>query len=204
MTIPRGLPAVTLSITAANPGDQVRLRPLLPRDAPAVAALADDPLVLRWLPMPQPYTLADARQYCEVVAPEARADGRGGVWAVLINNHLAGLVNLRKVDRAVGSAEIGYWTGAFARGRGVTTRAAQTLSRWALTEAGLNRVELRAPAGNTGSNRVAIKAGFRLEGTLRQAAHTRSGLVDLKVYGRLARDLAGGHSGDDAAASEPV
>ena len=165
------------------------LRPLHLPDAPALARLADDPQVLRWLPLPSPYTLADATDFCGAVAPAQRESGRGGVWATTVHDEVIGVVDLRKTDWRAGSTEIGYWTGLAARGQGYTTRAVVALSRWALTDGGLGRVELRAATGNVASGRVASKAGFQLEGTLRSAGFTRDGQVDLQVYSLIRADL---------------
>jgi RimJ/RimL family protein N-acetyltransferase len=57
------------------------------------------------------------------------------------------------------------------RGRGVCTRALRALSRWALSDLQLQRLELVTDPENVASQRVAEKAGFRREGVLR--AHLR-------------------------------
>src|SRR5207249_242386 len=59
-----------------------------------------------------------------------------------------------------GCAEVGYWVGAEARGRGVATAATRAAVRWAFDAApGLERMQLRAAVDNAASNRVAEKAG---------------------------------------------
>jgi len=72
-------------------------------------------------------------------------------------------------------------------------RLAVTISaRWQaadLSEAALawggQRVWLTMNSGNAASVRVAEKAGFRLEGTLRRAGRENDGLHDLAVYSLL-------------------
>lgn len=68
-------------------------------------------------------------------------------------------------------ATVGYWVAAEARGRGVCTRALRLLSRHALEELELQRVDLVTDPDNVASQRVAEKVGFRREGVLR--AHLR-------------------------------
>ena len=68
---------------------------------------------------------------------------------------------------ADGSAEIGYWTAAEARGRGVTTDAVAAMCRWGFAALDLQRVKWRAEAGNHGSRAVAERCGFTVEGRLR-------------------------------------
>jgi ribosomal-protein-alanine N-acetyltransferase len=91
------------------------------------------------------------------------------------------------LDRDLANLEVGYWTTASARGRGLTTRALTLLSTWALCKAGAKRVQLRADVRNTASLRVAEKAGFTREGTLRASGfNAREGRrIDYAVFSLL-------------------
>ncbi|MEV0646218.1 GNAT family N-acetyltransferase [Phytomonospora sp. NPDC050363] len=74
-----------------------------------------------------------------------------------------GHVVLKRPDRTGGSAEVGYWTTAAARGRGIASRALSAITEWAFTtygDDGLRRLELRHDVGNEASCRVAEKNGF--------------------------------------------
>ena len=73
------------------------------------------------------------------------------------------------------TGHIGYWVARHARGRGVATRALRTLCRWALTELGLQRLELVTDPENRASHRVAENVGFRREGVLRSHLEHRDG-----------------------------
>ena len=59
--------------------------------------------------------------------------------------------------------EIGYWIGAEARGRGRVSRAVRSLSAHALTELGIDRINLQTKVGNVASQHVAKNAGYRYE-----------------------------------------
>jgi RimJ/RimL family protein N-acetyltransferase len=87
-----------------------------------------------------------------------------------------------------GVSEIGYWSAADFRGRGLMTEALVVLSRWAFDEVGLRRLELRVDPRNTASRRLGERAGFRVEGTLRQRSLHRGRPVDDVVLGLLAAD----------------
>jgi RimJ/RimL family protein N-acetyltransferase len=63
-------------------------------------------------------------------------------------------------------------------------------SRWALRELGVTRLELHAEPGNTGSLRVAEKAGFQREGILRNFVMSRNGPVDGVVFSLVPTDIA--------------
>lgn len=75
----------------------------------------------------------------------------------------------------VNVAEVGYWTAAAARGRGVAARAVEALSRWALSTQDvvpLDRLELRHAEDNRASCQVAAKCGYVLHGLLPAAPPT--------------------------------
>jgi RimJ/RimL family protein N-acetyltransferase len=86
---------------------------------------------------------------------------------------------------------VGYWVVREARGRGVATEALRVLSRWALEELGLVRLELTTDPDNVASQRVAEKVGFRHEGILRAHLRHRDGrLRDSVMYSLLPGELA--------------
>jgi RimJ/RimL family protein N-acetyltransferase len=164
----------------------IELRPWTTADAAAIVECVDgDPEITKWLDLvPQPYTLEDAHAYVAGLGEEAFAVTDAASGRVL------GSIGIRRNDDAVG--EIGYWIRGEARGHGTTTRALLLLARWALTEGGLARVQLRADVENVASIRVAEKAGFTLEGVLRSARwNARLGRrVDWAMYSLLPGDLA--------------
>ncbi|MFF0743227.1 GNAT family N-acetyltransferase [Streptomyces sp. NPDC004111] len=89
-----------------------------------------------------------------VTADAVTADGTGEV---------VGQVVLKGLAPGGTTAEVGYWTAGPQRGRGVATRAVSALARWAFATYGANglvRLELFHAVANTGSCRVAEKAGF--------------------------------------------
>ena len=66
-----------------------------------------------------------------------------------------------------GSVGIGYRVIKRARGRRLASRAVALLARWALTDAGLARVEALVEPDNIASQRVLESVGFQREGHLR-------------------------------------
>jgi RimJ/RimL family protein N-acetyltransferase len=155
------------------PGEGVVLRPWRLEDVPAVTAACQDPEIARWLMfVPDPYTEADARFYVEDCLassderkPFAVTDAETGV--------VIGSIDMR-INR-MQTGHVGYWLAAEARGRGLTTAALRALSRWAIEELGLGRVELVTDPDNFASQRVAEKAGFQREGILRSILLNRDG-----------------------------
>ncbi len=94
----------------------------------------------------------------------------------------------------IGTGEIAYIVAPAARGRGIATEAVRLLSLWALAGLGLQRLQLTIRPGNVSSIRVAEKAGYRLEGTLRSVKVIRGKRVDGTLYSLLPEDVAAGAS----------
>lgn len=76
------------------------------------------------------------------------------------------LVGCVVVKKPATAAEVGYWTAADARGRGVATRSVDAVSEWAFATYGIDRLELRHQVDNVASCRVAEKAGYVYHSTL--------------------------------------
>jgi len=97
---------------------------------------------------------------------EAPAAGRGAAFAICdVGGECLGLATVEKRD--AGRVELGYWLLPEGRGRGRATRALRLVSRWALSQPGVARLELATSPENTASQRVAERSGFRREGVLR-------------------------------------
>jgi ribosomal-protein-serine acetyltransferase len=97
----------------------------------------------------------------------AMAEGKEYAFDLLHRGELVGSVGLR-VDSAISEAEFGYWISSAAEGRGIVTRAARTLLRFAFEELEMNRILIKCAADNARSQAVARRLGFREEGTLRE------------------------------------
>lgn len=147
----------------------VTLRQWGPDDVPFVVAACQDPRMTRFLvELPYPYTEAHAREWLGTQEP-ARMAGEGIAFAVSLasTGEPLGALGINAINRALGSAEIGYWLAAQARGSGYMTRAVLLLARWSFNQLGLARLELTTDPENTASRAVAERAGFRREGYLR-------------------------------------
>lgn len=178
-------------------GDGFLLRRPVLTDVDRIVTACTDEETLRWLPLPRPYGPAEGTAFVETQAAAALRDGAGLVSTIEVDGLLAGVIDLMDVNWRNQCAEIGYWISPDRRGLGLAGRAAGLLARWALTEQDIERVQIRAATGNTGSLRAAQAAGFTQEGVLRSAGFTPAGRVDLVVFGLTRRDL-----GEDRAAAD--
>jgi RimJ/RimL family protein N-acetyltransferase len=164
----------------------------LPReaDAPAIAAACADPEIARWIPIPVPYRLEDARVFA-ASTEEAWASGREPTFVICeaASGLLVGSIAIHRRPDAPRTAAVGYWLAPEARGRGLASRAVRLVTRWAFAvEPELVRMELLTIVGNDASGRVALRAGFAREGVLRRYLPFRGALVDAVMFARLRDD----------------
>lgn len=168
---------------------RLQLRAPSVREAEDALAMLSDPDVARWNPGPPDLDLAAARAWCE-----RNADWSAGSHATLsaldaVSGRLLGTVSLHEIDPEQSTARIGYRVAPWARGSGVATDAVTAVTRWAFGALGLHRIELLHAAANPASCRVAEKAGYRLEGTLRASyRHGEAPHEDEHLHARLAAD----------------
>jgi len=177
----------------------VRLRPLGAADAPAIVQACNDPDTARFIPgMPSPYSSSHARGYLESVGGFDPNERVALAIADATTDDLLGAIEVRLGE----AGSIGYWVAPSARGRSVATRALVLLSRWAIHERGVERLELTTHPDNVASQRVAEKAGFVREGVLRAHIRFGEGRRDSVIFSLLPRDLA--TPGRAPAAVEPA
>ncbi|MGC5019625.1 GNAT family N-acetyltransferase [Micromonospora sp. DT47] len=143
------------------------LRPWRDQDAPAVLAALREPAIAQWNPSPGGTDIPGAREWIR-----RRADWSAGDHVSLAvtgpdGGPLLGSVSLHRIH--AGDASIGYWTVAGARGRGVASAAVTALTTWAFARLRLHRIELCHAVSNPASCRVAVRAGYPPEGTLRES-----------------------------------
>jgi len=139
------------------------------------------------LPPFGPSNPGDVQGWLAVGVHQMRHEGTG-VHLMMLDRaagKIVGSIGLFHADWEVRSAEIGYGVRADERGKGYASEALDAVARWVLTEGGMQRAWLTAITENLASIRVAEKAGFRREGTLRRAGLEDDGLHDLAVFSLL-------------------
>ena len=171
----------------------VTLRAWRADDVPVLVECLDgDEEITRWLEMvPQPYDLK-AASTCVQEAASYWREATAAPFAITAadTGEVLGGVGFRWVDVTQSIGEVGYWLRREARGRGLTTRALQLVSTWALETLDCERLQLRADNLNVPSQRVAEKAGFHREGVLRslQFSVRERRRIDFVMYSLLPSD----------------
>lgn len=108
-------------------------------------------------------------------------------FAICVDDECVGSIGVKPgADVHARSAEVGYWLGEAAWGRGIATEAAAGYVAWVFeTVPGVERLSGCVYGGNAASMRVLEKIGFRREGKLRKAIWKKGVWRDLDMFGLL-------------------
>ncbi|WP_239933807.1 GNAT family N-acetyltransferase [Streptomyces sp. CBG31] len=146
---------------------RLTLRALATADVDAVYRACQDGAIQRWTTVPSPYRRADAEYFVNKVCPEGWRQGTEFTFGAVDTAGNGALVAISLSVRATRTAELGFWTAAEYRGRGLMTEAVEAVTRWGFTRIPLDRIFWRAEVGNAASRATALRAGFVPEGTER-------------------------------------
>lgn len=163
----------TLAALAPTRSPRLRLAPLAPADAPALAALTDDPIITQAIPfLASPFTVEAA---AELIG--RRDGGRDcilGAWR-LADEHLVGVVGTHL--RGEAQLEIGYWLGTDFHGLGYASEAVGAIIKMLRHLLPHREIIAECRPENRASWRLLVKAGFRPTG----APGTRPGRALLRL-----------------------
>ncbi len=183
---PRSVPEPLVPPDPPLRDGDVLLRPWRIGDAEAVFRACQDPEIHEWVGTPWPYERHHAESF---------VSGRFGGWSdgsaplAIVDAETDTVLGAITVHAPVEvRASVGYWLTAEARGRGVATRALRLISRWALEELPIARLQLYTLVGNDRSGAVAERAGFSREGVLRSWELHDGRPVDVVMYALVKTD----------------
>ncbi|MEV1331759.1 GNAT family N-acetyltransferase [Micromonospora costi] len=185
-------PAIPAGALAAGPQPSLSaeggllLRPWEPSDAAVFLAAYRDPDIRHWHTR-QPASEEQVHEWFDQYR-RAWEQETGASWAVTGGGEVLGRIAMGSINLDDGVAGCSYWVLPAARGAGVAPRALSALSVWALGEAGFHRLYLDHSTRNHASCRVAVKAGFLLEGTKRSDAVHSDGRHDMHLHARIRED----------------
>jgi RimJ/RimL family protein N-acetyltransferase len=169
-------------------GASITLEPMTAEAAGELDRLARDADVRRFTRVPaEPGAGFGARWAARYV--EGWQDGtRAGFLIRGFDGEFLGMAAFVELDHEALEGEIGYIVVPEARGRGLATEAVRLLTRWGFDGLGLERVTLKIDVENPASEKVAERAGYTYEGTLR-SVHLKDGIrCDTGIWSRLRTD----------------
>ncbi len=168
-------------------GKRIRFRAIERTDLPRCIEWLNDPEVIEGLNQFLPLSSLDEEHWFEqamraepAARPLAIEVHEGSAWKHVGN---LGFLNLEWAPR---SAEFGIFIGDKACwDKGYGTEAVELLLQHGFKTLNLNRIYLRVFSTNLRAKRSYEKAGFVLEGTLRQAIYRKGRYIDLQFMSIL-------------------
>jgi RimJ/RimL family protein N-acetyltransferase len=151
-------------------GKKILLRKLKLSDAKDIYENVKDKAVVRWaVSIPHPYPKDGAISYIKSTHYKIKTK-KGYAFAIvpLKEARSGGIIALMNVDWKNKNAEIGYWLGKKYWGKGYTTEAVKLMTKFAFQKLNLHRLHAKLFAENIQSRRVLEKAGYRLEGSMKE------------------------------------
>ncbi|MDP1719829.1 MAG: GNAT family N-acetyltransferase [Candidatus Nanopelagicaceae bacterium] len=155
-------------------------------DFSAVHAYASDEIVTRYTDW-GPNTNEDTEEFFREALAAAIAEPRDSyLFAITINQSpVIGCARLGIISRADRVGDLGYLLNADFWGQGIATEATQRLLAFGFGELSLHRIFATCHPDNIGSSRVLEKAGFQLEGRLKEDKFVRGAYRDSLLYAIL-------------------
>ena len=135
----------------------------------------------------EPGPLTRAR-FDAMLARSAEGDEQSVSFVIDVGGAAVGSASLFGTDSFARHAEAGINLLPEARGRGVGTAAMRQLVAFGFVRRNLRRIHLQAIASNTAALRSYEKAGFVVEGRLREHAWVRGAYEDIVLMGILRSD----------------
>ena len=177
--------------------EDAELRPLEPWHAEELLAHMDRgrEFIGRFIPFPDRITdVASSRAILRRYAELATAD-TGRMYGIWLGGTLVGGVMFKTMNVTQRTAEAGCWLEPAGTGRGLVTRAIETIVDWAVGERGIHRIEWQVAAGNEPSIAVARRLGMTRDGVLREALLHHGERHDVEIWSVLAPEWRARRSG---------
>jgi RimJ/RimL family protein N-acetyltransferase len=165
------------------------LRPWIISDAFNLALIADNKKIadnLRDI-FPFPYSLKDAHDWLNIILPENYPPR---FFAITIDKQLVGSIGIvTKTDIYKKNFEIGFFLSENYWGKGIATKAIKAATSYAFRDFEIVRIYAEVFSDNTGSQRALVKAGFKLEATLKNNIIKNDVIKDSCIYSVLKEDF---------------
>ncbi len=171
--------------------DHYTLRPPVADDAQNIYDLitANRPRLIDYFPIAigAIHSIADTEQYIKLKTKQAHAKEAITYLIVDDNTNIPiGFTFIKNFDWDIAKAELAYYIDKHYEGKGIVSKALQHIITYCFATLKLKKLYLRTAKDNIGSQRVALKNGFLLEGVLRKDFKIADGtLIDLHYYGLI-------------------
>lgn len=152
-------------------------------DASSLAAALSNKNILNNLRdgLPYPYTEKDAEEYIDFILNSNPNDTFA--YSIDVDGRAVGSIGaFRQRNIHFRTAELGYYLSEEYWGRGIMTIAVKQICEKLFSETDILRIFAEPFENNAGSRRVLEKAGFQLEGILKNNAFKNGKVLNMALY----------------------
>ncbi|MCI8508441.1 MAG: GNAT family N-acetyltransferase [Lachnospiraceae bacterium] len=134
--------------------------------------------------LPYPYMVKDAEEF--IMAMLSSDKTKTFAFAITVDDRVIGSIGVFRCENIhFRTAEMGYYIGEPYWGKGLGTSAVEQVCSYIFRHTDIIRIFAEPFAYNTASCRVLEKAGFQLEGVLRNNAVKNGQILDMKMYSKI-------------------
>ncbi len=170
---------------------RLRLRELQESDAEDIHAMRSDESVMQFIGRARSTSSNDARELIERIQNE-KTNTEAITWGITIkpDETLIGTIGLYRLKKEHFRGEIGYLLAKPFWGNGYMSESVVRVLKHAFESLGFHSIEADINPANSASKRVLDRAGFKLEGQLKESFYFDGKFYDSHIYSILAADFA--------------
>lgn len=147
----------------------------------------DRKYLAEWLPF-----VAFTREVSDTVAFIASLTSQGNkkdsVYCIWYKEEFAGLIGFKETDWVNRKSELGYWLAEKMQGKGIIVASVEKLIKYAFKSQKLNRIQIKVAEGNTKSESIPLRLGFKFEGIERDGELHDKKYLNLKIFSLLRKE----------------
>ncbi|MBU0911019.1 MAG: GNAT family N-acetyltransferase [Gammaproteobacteria bacterium] len=161
----------------------IELRELESDDRQWLVRYLNNEQLVRYLAsrIPQPYSFEDADWWVEVGSKESAF-----VRAISFHGAFCGVIGVyTKEAEYAHAAELGYWVAQEYWNQGIASKAVTAFTELVFSTTDIQRIYALVSAPNLASIQVLQKAGYSLEGILKQAVYKQGQFYDEHLFAKI-------------------
>lgn len=132
-----------------------------------------------------PKNIDDEREYLRKTQKKKK-DNFEHSFSIMLNGKVVGGCGIKIDQHRKYIGEIGYFVEQKFWGKGIACEAVRILEKLGFEKLGLKRIEILMNPKNKASERVAVKCGYKKEGTKKKALHKNGKFFDAHLYAKTA------------------
>ena len=107
------------------------------------------------------------------------------MFIILVDENVAGMIDLHNINRSSKRAEVGYWLSEKFEGYGIMTQSVDIIEKYSFNELKLHKLQIRVHPENYKSASVPQRLGYFKEATLVEHEVLNGEYIDSDIFAKL-------------------